>query len=47
MERPEQVIAVEEQLAEPAEQPDAVVPSATPIERRAGWADRRQQPEDR
>jgi hypothetical protein len=47
MERQEQAIAVEEPLAEPADSPRAVGPATAPIDRRAGWADRRQQPEDR
>jgi hypothetical protein len=46
MERPEPA-AADEQLAEPADPPEAASQSPTPIERRAGWSDRRQQPEDR
>jgi hypothetical protein len=47
MERQEQVVTPEEQLAEPSESPEPVTPAPTSMERRAGWVERRQQPEDR
>jgi hypothetical protein len=45
MERPEPVPAAEEQLADPDDAGDRMPPAPT-IERRAGWVDRRQKPED-
>ena len=45
MERPEPVASVEERLADPDEAGSAEAPQP-PIERRAGWIDRRQQSED-
>jgi phosphatidylserine synthase len=46
MERPEAASGEEEQLSDVREAGDAVPPTATTIERRAGWIDRRQKPED-
>jgi hypothetical protein len=40
-------VPVEEQMADSGEPPQSVAPATTPIERRAGWVDRRQQREDR
>jgi hypothetical protein len=45
MERPEPAATGEEQLADPNDAGDAVPLTATTIERRAGWTDRRQKPE--
>jgi hypothetical protein len=47
MERQEQTVTLDEQLAEPSESPEPAAPAPTAMERRAGWVDRRQQPEDR
>ena len=47
MERQEHTVTVDEQLAEPSESPEPAAPAPTAMERRAGWVDRRQQPEDR
>jgi CDP-diacylglycerol--serine O-phosphatidyltransferase len=47
MERQEQAVSLDDHLAEPTDAPEPVAPAPTPMERRAGWADRRQQPEDR
>ena len=46
MERPEPAPAVDEQLPIRRRRRYASA-AATPIERRAGWVDRRQEPEDR
>jgi CDP-diacylglycerol--serine O-phosphatidyltransferase len=46
MERQEQAVGPEDQLADASDARDAVSPAITPSERRAGWVDRRQKPED-
>jgi hypothetical protein len=46
MERQEQTLPVEEHLAEAGEPARAVGQAGPPIERRAGWTDRRQQSEE-
>ena len=46
MERQEQTVPVEEHLAEAGEPARAVGQAGPPIERRAGWTDRRQQSEE-
>jgi hypothetical protein len=47
MERQEQTLTLDDQLAEVTEPTEAAPPAPTPSDRRAGWTDRRQQPEDR
>ena len=47
MERPEQAVSDEDQLADAGDAGDHLAQAPTPPERRAGWIDRRQQPEDR
>ncbi|MDQ3137899.1 MAG: CDP-diacylglycerol--serine O-phosphatidyltransferase [Gemmatimonadota bacterium] len=46
MERSEPAGAVEDQLADPHDAAEAAPDTTTMLERRAGWADRRQKPED-
>jgi CDP-diacylglycerol--serine O-phosphatidyltransferase len=47
MERQEQSLTLDDQLAEATEPTEAAAPAPTSLDRRAGWTDRRQQPEDR
>jgi len=47
MERQEHAITLDEQLAEPSESPEPGTPAPSPMDRRGGWVDRRQQSEDR
>ena len=47
MERQEQATASDDQLADAMHPAEAEPDSPLPIERRAGWGDRRGQPEDR
>jgi hypothetical protein len=47
MERQEQTLTLDDQLAEVTEPTETAAPAPTPSDRRAGWTDRRQQPEDR
>jgi hypothetical protein len=47
MERQEPAVAPEDQIADASDAGDPLSQAPNPTERRAGWIDRRQQPEDR